>query len=103
MITGIDVAEIIYEAIDELNEEISGSKKISKEPDTVLFGHDSLLDSLGLVNLIITVEGLITDKFDLNITIVNEKAMSQKNSPFKSVQTLSDFILTLIESESNGE
>jgi D-alanine--poly(phosphoribitol) ligase subunit 2 len=102
MISGKDVSEIIYEAIDELNEEISGSKKIAKESDTVLFGRDSLLDSLGLVNLIITVEGLITDKLNLNITIVNEKAMSQKNSPFKSVQTLSDYILTLIESESNG-
>lgn len=102
MIASSQITEIIYEAIDELNNEISGSKKIEKKPETPLFGSDSLIDSLNLVNLIVSTEGLIADKLDLNIVIANEKAMSLKNSPFRTVQTLTDYIMTLIESENNG-
>jgi acyl carrier protein len=58
-----------------------------------LFGKGSDLDSLGLVNFIVSVEENINNRFDVSISIVDEKAMSQKNSPFKSVDSLAEYIL----------
>lgn len=90
------ILEIIYTAIDEINLDLPKSHKIEKKPESVLFGRDSFLDSLGLVNLIVAVESGINDEFDLDLTLVNEKAMSLKNSPFKSVQSLADYVESLL-------
>lgn len=55
------------------------------------------LDSLALVSFIADLEEIISKKFDLNIILADEKAMSAKNSPFKDVSTLSLYIKNLIE------
>ncbi len=98
MMTNRDILEIIYEAVDEINEDLPKSKQIAKSPDTALFGKDGKLDSLGLVNLIVGVEGLLDEKSDQAITLADEKAMSQNNSPFRTIGTLSEYILILLES-----
>ena len=94
-----EIIKIIYNAIDQINEELPKNNRIEKKMDATLFGREGKLDSLGLVNLIVAVEEGISDKYDKFITIANEKAMSLKNSPFRNVQTLSEYILSLEESE----
>ena len=64
--------------------------------DTTIYGNDSRLDSLGLVNLLVTIEQNIEDEFDVSITIADEKAMSQKRSPFRTIGTLADYIDMLL-------
>jgi len=64
-----------------------------------LFGQGGKLDSLGLVNLIVAVEAMVEDELDVTITLADEKAMSMKNSPFRTIQTLADYINLLIERE----
>lgn len=85
----VDYFESIDESI-ELNEEI------------ILFGRNSVLDSLGLVTVIIDIEGKLEDKFGACIVLADEKAMSQKYSPFRTLESLADYIVMLIE-ESNNE
>jgi len=71
-------------AIDEINK------------DTLLYSYGGIcLDSMDLVRFILQVEDLFR-KNGFPITIAAEKALSQINSPFYSVLTLSDFIFDLI-------
>jgi acyl carrier protein len=90
-----NILTIIYEAIDNINENLPKNKRLEKKLETNLFGQEGKLDSLGLVNLIVNIESLIYDNFELSLTLANEKAMSLNNSPFKSVQSLADYITTL--------
>jgi len=69
--------------------------------DTTIFGNDSRLDSLGLINLIVAVEQNIEDEFDVNITIADERAMSQKHSPFRTIESLANYIEILLKEELN--
>jgi acyl carrier protein len=55
-----------------------------------------VLDSLGLVRVIAELEDEIYDHTNKSITLADEKAMSQKASPFRSVASLSDYISTLL-------
>ena len=64
--------------------------------ETKLFGRDGNLDSLGLINLIVLVEQNIEEEFDTIITLADEKAISQKRSPFKTIGSLTDYIYLLI-------
>ena len=69
--------------------------------DTTIYGNDSRLDSLGLINLIVAVEQNIEDEFDVNITIADERAMSQKHSPFRTIESLANYIEMLLKEELN--
>lgn len=95
-----EIINLIYESIDEINEQNEIS--ISKEPSARLFGKESDLDSLGLVNLIVSIEESVNESFDTSISIADEKAMSQKHSPFRTVDTLAEYIVLLINEEKNG-
>ena len=94
--------ELIFDAIDEINEELLEDEKIEKRKDAELFGEDGVLDSLGLVNLILAIEQRVFDKFGISITMADENAMSQEDSPFKSVESLSNYTIMLIKEDPNG-
>ena len=86
----------IFEAIDEVNELLSSEQQIVKSVDTVLFGEEGALDSLGLVKVIVAIEAKVQEHFDVPITLANEKAMSMKNNPFRTVGSLIAFTSELL-------
>jgi acyl carrier protein len=95
------IIEAIYDAMDEISAQSPDIPHLEKSTDTVLLGKTGALDSLGFVNLIVAAEQKIEEKFDLCITLVDEKAMSKKNSPFKTVGTLRAYISRLLEEHVN--
>ena len=86
------VTELILDAIEDYNDQVNEDKKLPISSDIELFSTEGLLDSLGLVNFIICIEEKIEEYIGESITIADEKAMSQKNSPFKSVKTLAKYL-----------
>ena len=91
------VIELIYDSIDEHNEIANTSKILAKSLDTVLFGRDGNLDSLGLVSLIVAVEERVKDEFGADISVADDRAMSQTQSPFRTVGTLADYVSELVK------
>jgi len=97
MVERAQVASAVLAAIEELNQDLPSGATLEPAPETVLFGKGSRLDSLGLVNLIVAVEGALADELDVEITLADEKAMSQASSPFRTVDTLVDYIVTRLQ------
>tara|TARA_B100000519_G_C14257620_1_gene445835 strand:+ start:1901 stop:2200 length:300 start_codon:yes stop_codon:yes gene_type:complete len=91
------IQEVLFKVIEEINIELPSDKQLPKSPDTVLFGKGGSLDSLGLVNLLILLEQQLDDELNVNITIADEKAMSQKRSPFATVSSLTSYIDTILK------
>lgn len=87
------IKEIIIEAFTDLLE--TKDVKINVDSSTALIGTDSVIDSLDLVTLVVDIESRLLDE-DIEVSIISEKAMSQKNSPFLSINHLSEFISTQI-------
>ena len=75
------IIKILYSSIDEINKLYSENKKMEKSTKTVLFGSSGSLDSLGLVNFIVSTEEKIQDEFDVLISLADERAMSKSESP----------------------
>lgn len=59
--------------------------------DTPLIGSSRILDSMGLVNVIVDIETAFLDE-DVEISLTSETAMSGRISPFRSVGSLCNFI-----------
>lgn len=91
------IKRVIFAAIDEINLQLSEDKRLKKSIDTVLFGEDSGLDSIGFVTFIVLTEQKIENEFGVTITLTNEQAMSKRKSPFKDVGNLTEYISELLE------
>ena len=92
--------ERIYELVTESLQEICNNNGIDiiVDSQTPLIGSNRILDSLGLVNFIVDVEGVFLDE-DVEITLTSESAMSAKISPFRTIGSLCNFIITQLKIE----
>lgn len=90
------VRDVVFESIDAFNDSNYGRTQLEKRDDQVLFGLGGALDSLGLVNLIVALEGKLEDELGRTVVLANEKAMSERNSPFRTVGTLVAFVTSLL-------
>ena len=102
MINSQRIIETLFDVVDEVNQQLPEGQQLEKSADTILFGQSGKLDSLGLVNLIVAVEQKIEEDFGVTITLADERAMSQRKSPFKSIGTLVNYISLLLEGSSDG-
>lgn len=91
------IVEAIYAAVDELNKQLPKGVQVEKSLDAPLYGKGSKLESIDLVNFIMEVEDKIRDELDTSITIADEQAMSQQNSPFLTLGTLTDYVSGLLK------
>ncbi|MFT6267865.1 MAG: acyl carrier protein [Alphaproteobacteria bacterium] len=97
--TPAQIQSIIFSAIEMSNNIREDDQQIPAAASTELYGKDGHLDSMGLVAILIDIEELFLDE-EIQIALSDERAMSQKNSPFRSVETLTDYIEKLINSKS---
>jgi acyl carrier protein len=93
------VEEIVLSVVKDIGEEQGSEALQSPEVTTMLFGRN--LDSLGIVLLVTELEDEISDVFGLQISLADERAMSQKTSPFRSVKTLVNYVETIITEDKN--
>ncbi len=97
------ITQVIYAAIDEINQLRPQAERLEKSNDTVLLGISGKLDSLGLVNFIVATEMNLEEAFGVSLNLADDKAMSQEKSPFRTVGTLGDYIAGLLEEKLNGQ
>lgn len=91
------IHNIIIQALKNLADELENPELENPNVQTRIYGIEGNLDSLALVSFITDVEEMIDTEFNTNITLADEKAMSSRNSPFKDVETLAQYIQNLLE------
>ena len=97
------IVAAVYRAIDELNKQLPKGVHVEKSLDAPLYGKHGRLESIDVVTLIMEVEDQIQNELGISITIADDRAMSQQNSPFLTIQTLTDYVAELLtENGSHG-
>ncbi len=89
------ILKLVLEAVKEIGEDQECKALIEANEDTRLFGEH--LDSMGIVFLITDLEQKISEELDVDLVLADERAMSQKTSPFRNVTTLVKYAQTLID------
>jgi len=97
-----NIVAAIYRAVDWINGELPPDRQLTKAPETRLLGSQSVLDSMHLVSLIVAIEREVEETFGVALTLADERALSMKESPFRSIQSLADYISILIIDARNG-
>jgi acyl carrier protein len=93
-ITDDAIREVVLSAMRNANEARDAASQLAIAAEAPIFGPDSTLDSLGLVGLLLDIEeGL--QEIGCDVVLSDERAVSQKRSPFRSVQSLVSYVGTL--------
>jgi acyl carrier protein len=97
MIARQDAYDIVLASLREVFEQNGTPPPAQLTEDTVLVGDAAVLDSLGVVQLIVEVEQRVEQGHGISVTLANDKAMSQKNSPFRTIGVLADHVVATAE------
>ncbi len=85
------VMGFVVQAVKEVADEQGLAIPADLGETTRLFGEGGLLDSLALVSLVIAVEQGIEERFGKRVELSDDKALSQKNSPYRTIGSLSAY------------
>lgn len=96
MLNKAAIQSIILQALNNINDERDSGDQIQINLDTLLFGSGAVLDSLELVSVIVDVEVATSEASGRDISLTDDRAMTQSISPFTDVNSLTDYILLLL-------
>jgi acyl carrier protein len=90
------ILDLIIDAFDDIRDDYPDAELSHPAEKTPLFGKRGIINSLGLVSLIVGIEERVSEEFELDVVIADERAMSQKASPFLSIGSLARYIEKLL-------
>ena len=96
------IVQAIFDAVAEINPQLPEEQRLAPSTDTVLFGESGKLDSLGLVNLIVATEQRLEELFGVTLILADERALSQKRSPFRTIGALAQYASQLLQERENA-
>jgi acyl carrier protein len=83
-----DLIGIIYESLEEVNEQLPDDQRIQKSPDAILVGGAGGLDSLGFVNFIALVEEKCAHRYGITFSLT--EAFLSKEDALENVGRFAD-------------
>lgn len=93
------LVELVIAGLRDVIEQSDRPMPAVLDEDTHLIGKAAVLDSLALVTLIVELEQRIEEEYEAALTIADDRAMSQKSSPFRSVGSLVSYVEQLLGEE----
>lgn len=89
------VLVLVEAALSDVLREFAPTVQATDE-STPLIGTGGVLDSLGLITLVSDIEQRLLAEYDRDVIVADERAMSKQHSPFLTVETLVDYVMTLL-------
>lgn len=86
------ITQFILNSIKDFITENEIIPKTEINRETRLIGMDALFDSLNLVSFIVDLEEKLEVEFGVDVQLMDEKAMSNKTSPFININRFAKFI-----------
>jgi acyl carrier protein len=72
--------------------EQAGGEPVDVTEETVIVGKDAVIDSVGVVSLVVDIEQRLETDFNVSVTLANDKAMSARSSPFRTAGVLAEHV-----------
>ena len=83
-----ELLHIIYQSLEEVNEQLPNDAQIQKSPDATLVGRAGGLDSLGFVNFIALVEEKCAHKYGITVSLMD--GASSEDTALENVRSFAD-------------
>ena len=84
----------LMETLEEMKKESEICEDVTISGSVPLVGDEAIVDSRSLVELLIALEEFIGDEYHADFDWSSDRAMSAKNSPFRTPQALAEFAIS---------
>ena len=91
-----ELVQMMIELLQDVLADSDAEYSAEVTATTQLVGEGAAITSLSLISFITGVELAIEEKYDTELTLVSEEALSRRKSPFRMIDALSDYVLTLV-------
>lgn len=92
-----EIESLVLNCVRQLADDFAIDALKTAGADTPLYGGEGPLDSMALVNLIADLEEAVADQYGQPIALADEKAMSARHSPYRSVASLTAAIMERLQ------
>jgi D-alanine--poly(phosphoribitol) ligase subunit 2 len=79
--------------------EAEGRAAVDMEEGTELFGKTGLLDSMGIVSLVVAVEQELESRHGITVSLADQRALSQQSGPYRTIGTMAAYAESLATAE----
>jgi acyl carrier protein len=97
-----DLEKLARQAVLDALDERGATPPDDFGPTTKLFGRGAPLDSLGLVSVVTEIEERLEEEKGITVVLADERAMSRRASPFRTLASLVDYLEECLGDERDG-
>ena len=97
-----EILQLLLGVIEETNLLKKKKDQLPLSPDLQLVGAQTSLDSLGFLNLIVAIENALQQELSLSISLSDSTELGDSDGPFRSLDSLADYILQLMQNDVTG-
>jgi len=89
-----DILSLVTESLIQLRKDLALPELNEISSGTVLYGSDGDLDSMAIVHLVVDIEARLQQAYAKSWILADERALSLRRSPFRTIESLCKFIIT---------
>lgn len=98
-----ELIQLIINSVTSVLEQGEGAPQ-DLSADTELVGEDSVLDSIGVIELVTSLEEAIEEKHGIVISLFDDEVLFDAEGPFNRISKLAGHITEVLETEAaNGD
>lgn len=102
MTTRDQVIQAVFAAVDTVNRSRPPERRLARSLDAALTGEEAVLDSLGMVNLVVAVEEEVAEALGTPMRIADEPARARADGRFRTLGSLVEHLVSVVERNGHG-
>jgi D-alanine--poly(phosphoribitol) ligase subunit 2 len=91
------IQQISFQCIEELNRQLPSEAKLQTSLDTILVGEGGVLDSLGLITFIVSLEEALLEETGSHMALLKEELLVDSEGPFRTVGSMVSWIISKLD------
>ena len=95
--TSEKISEILKQSITLFNNNSDNEYNLKYSDSSILFGKGGSLDSIGLVNFVVSIEEVIENVTGETIVLGEDIALGNENNPFSTIASFENYLFNLLK------
>jgi acyl carrier protein len=91
------ILSIVFSTVEAINPQLAADQRLGKQPETVLIGEKGVLDSLGFINFLTSLEANLSESLGKPIKLLDESLMVDTDGPYRTIGSLVNYVATQLK------
>ena len=100
---GHEIEMVVFRAVDRVNEVLTDLQQLPKSRETPLLADGTTLDSLAVINLLVSIEDEILETLGCELTLVGDETTELDREQLQTLGTLIDALAETLDASAESD